>query len=89
MKGLTIGDRVVVKNGGFAWEYGPIEASFAAPAFEHANLGRRLRLRIGQTGVITGLEGPADDPSAYYVCLEARGRQGREVRLFLRQVTQR
>jgi len=88
MKGLSVGTRVVLKGGGVAWEYGPVAASGFAPAYEHANLGRQIRLIAGQTGVVSGSEGPDEAPSAYYVRLDARGKPTKEVKLFPRQVSE-
>jgi hypothetical protein len=87
MKALSIGTHVVLKSGGKAWEYGPVAASDFAPAYAHANLGRQIRLSAGQSGVVSGSEGPTDNPSAYYVCLDVSGKSALEVKLFPRQVS--
>ena len=88
MKGLSVGTHVVLKGGGKAWEYGPVAASGFAPAYAHANLGRQIRLVVGQTGVVSGSEGPEDNPSAYYVRLNVSGKSTLEVKLFPRQVSE-
>ena len=88
MKALSIGTHIILKGGGKAWQYGPVAASDFAPAYAHANLGRQVRLSAGQSGVVSGSEGPADDPNAYYVRLDVSGKSALEVKLFPRQVSE-
>jgi len=86
MKSLAVGSRVTMKSADTVWEYGPSEASEASPAYEHANLGRRVKLTVGQGGTVVGVERHGTVTGAYFVRLDERGRAGREVRLFPRQV---
>jgi len=88
MKALANGTRVLIGIGSKTYEYGPVEAAEGGAVFAHANLGRQVKVKPGQTGVVTGFEGPLGDPNGYYVRLDERGpKPGRVVKLYPRQVT--